>query len=118
MNALSTHHVEFSQLMCGQMDAMKYEMQTMRTDLQSHIHDTRTQHQFFQQQLESIKASSSSMPPAIPSPVIPDEAMERITQAIGDELHAKLKRISTQIQAVYKQVDDNNLLTAKLQKKF
>ena len=49
MNALSTHHVEFSQLMCGQMDAMKYEMQTMRTDLQSHIHDTRTQHQFFQQ---------------------------------------------------------------------
>ena len=104
--------------MCGQVDAMKCEMQTMRTDLQSHIHDTRTQHQFFQQQLESIKASSSSISPAIPSPVIPDEAIERITQAIGDELHAKLKKISSQIQAVYKQVDDNNLLTAKLQKKF
>ena len=51
MNALSSHHLEFSQLMCGQMDAMKYEMQNMRTDLQSHIHDTRTQHQYFQQQL-------------------------------------------------------------------
>ena len=97
MNILNSHQLEFSHMMCGRMDAMKCEMQNMRTDLQSHIHDTRTQHQYFQQQLESIKASSSSMPPAIPSPVIPDEAIERITQAIGDELHAKLKKIFSQI---------------------
>ena len=55
---------------------------------------------------------------AIPSPVISDEAIERITKAIGEEMHAKLKKISSQIQAVYKQVDENSLLTAKLQKKF
>ena len=82
------------------------------------MHDMGTYHQQFQNQLESLQASSSSMPSTIPSPIISDEAIERITEAIGEELHAKLKKISSQIQVVYKQVDDNNLLTAKLQKKF
>ena len=78
----------------------------------------RTHHQYFQHQLESIQASSSSIPSTIPLPIISDEAIERITVAIGDELHDRLKKISNQIQAVYRHIDDNNLLTEKLQKKF
>ena len=77
-----------------------------------------THHQQFQHQLESLQASSSSMPSTIPSPVISDKAIERIIATIGDELYDRLKKISNQIQVVYKHVDDNNLLTAKLQKKF
>ena len=64
------------------------------------------------------KASSSSMPCTTPSPVILDETIERITEAIGDELHERLKKISNQIQTVYRHIDDNNMLTEKLQKKF
>ena len=45
MNTLNSHQLEFNHMMCGQMDAMKCEMQNMRIDLQSYIHDTRTQHQ-------------------------------------------------------------------------
>ena len=95
MNALKVHHLDLSHMMCAQMDALKCEMQAMRTNLQSHIHDTRTQHQYFQQQLESIQASSSTIPTTAPSPVISDEAIVRITEAIGDELHCKLKKISS-----------------------
>ena len=78
----------------------------------------RTQHQYFQHQLESLKASSSTIPSTTSSPIISDEAIERITEAIGDELHDRLKKISNQIQVVYENVDDNSLLTEKLQKKF
>ena len=58
------------------------------------------------------------MPCTTPSPIISDEAIGRIIEAIGDELHDRLKKISNQIQAVYKNVDDNSRLTEKLQKKF
>ena len=78
----------------------------------------RTQHQHFQHQFESLKASFSTMSSTTPSPTISDEAMGKITEAIGDELHDRLKKISNQIQAMYKNVDDNSLLTRKLQKKF
>ena len=87
MNDMRIHHLDFKNQMCGQMDDLKYEMQSIRTELQSHIYETRTQHQYFQQQLESIRASSSTMPSAAPTPVISDEAIVRITKAIGDELH-------------------------------
>ena len=42
----------------------------------------------------------------------------KISEAVGDDLHDILKKISSQIQAIYKHVDDNSLLTRKLQKKF
>ena len=58
------------------------------------------------------------MPCTTPSPTIFDEAVGRITEVIGDELHDRLKKISNQIQAVYKNVDKNSLLIEKLQKKF
>ena len=82
------------------------------------MNEMKTQHQHFQHPFESLKASSSSMPCTTPSPTISDEAIGKITEAIGDELHDRLKKISNQIQAVYKNVDDNSLLTEKLQKKF
>ena len=58
------------------------------------------------------------MPCTTPSPTISDEAIGKITEAIRDELHDRLKKISNQIQVVYKNIDDNSLLTRKLQKKF
>ena len=42
----------------------------------------------------------------------------KISKAVGDDLHDRLKKIFNQIQAIYKHVDDNNLLIGKLQKKF
>ena len=116
---------DFKTQVCGQVDDVKHEVLNLkdqhlalRAELQSHITETRTQHQQFSHQLESIKASSSSMPCTIPSPTISDEAIGKITEAIGDELHDRLKKISNQIQTVYRNVDENNLLTRKLQKKF
>ena len=76
--------------------------------------EMRTQHQHFQYQIKSLKASSSTVPSTTLSLVISDEAIGRITEAIGDELHDRLKKISNQIQAVYRNVDNNNLLTGKL----
>ena len=58
------------------------------------------------------------MPSSTPSFTISDDTIEKITEAIGDELHDRLKKISNQIQAVYKNVDDNSLHTEKLQKKL
>ena len=42
----------------------------------------------------------------------------KISEAVGDELHDRLKKIFSQIQAIYKHIDNNSLLTGKLQKKF
>ena len=53
-----------------------------------------------------------------PSPTISDEVIGRITEAIGDELHDGLKKISNLIQVVYKNVNVSSLLIGKLQKKF
>ena len=50
--------------------------------------------------------------------MILDDTIGKVTKAIEDELHDRLKKISNQIQAVYKNVDDNSLLMGKLQKKF
>ena len=80
--------------------------------------ELRTQNQYLQHQLESLKASSSTVPSPTPSPIISDDIIGKITEAIGDELHDRLKKISNQIQAVYKNVDDNSLLTKKLEKKL
>ena len=116
---------ELKTQVCDQIDDLKHEVlnlkdqhHELRAKLQSHITDMRTQHQHIQHQLESIKASSFSIPSTTPSPTISDEAIGRITEAIGDELHDRLKKISNQIQVVYKNVDNNSLLTEKLQKKF
>ena len=79
--------------------------------------ELRTQNQHFQHQLESLKASSSTVSSTTLAP-ISDDIILKITEAIRDELHDRLKKISNQIQAVYKNVDDNSLLTRKLQKKF
>ena len=76
--------------------------------------EMRTHHQHFQHQLESLKVSSSIIPSTTPSSTISDEDIGRITEAIGDELHDRLKKISNQIQAAYKNVDDNSLLMEKL----
>ena len=78
----------------------------------------RTQHQHFQHQFKFLKAFSSAVPSTTPSPTISDDTIGKITEAIGDELHDRLKKIFNQIQAVYKNVDDNSLLSEKLQKKF
>ena len=109
----------------GQVDDLKHEVLSLKDqhhelkqELQSHMTEMRTRHQYFQHQLESLKASSITVPSTTLSPIISDEAIGRITEAIGDELHDRLKKISNQIQAVYRNVDDNNLLTRKLQKKF
>ena len=65
------------------------------------MNEMRTQHQYFQLQFESLKASSSTMPSTTPSPTISNEPIGKITEAIRDELYDRLKKISNQIQAVY-----------------
>ena len=82
------------------------------------MNEMRTQHQHFQHQFESLKASSSTVPSTTPSPTILDDTIGKITEAIGDELHDRLKKISNQIQVVYKNIGYNSLLTGKLQKKI
>ena len=52
------------------------------------------------------------------APTILDDTILKIIEAVGDKLHDRLKNVSNQIQAVYKNIDDNSLLTRKLQKKF
>ena len=48
MNDMRIQHLDFKNQICGQMDDLKCEMQSIRTKLQSHIHEMRTQHQYFQ----------------------------------------------------------------------
>ena len=80
--------------------------------------ELRTQYQHLKHQVKSLKASSSIVPSSTPSSIISDDTILKITKAVEDELHDRLKKIFNQIQAVYKNVDDNSLLTEKLQKKF
>ena len=79
--------------------------------------ELRTQNQHLQHQIEFLKSSSSIVSSTTIAP-ISDDTILKITEAVGDELHDRLKKISNQIQAVYKNFDDNSLLTRKLQKKF
>ena len=79
--------------------------------------ELRIQNLHLQNQIESLK-SSSSIVSSTTIQLILDDTILKISEAIGDELYDRLKKISNQIQAGYKYVDDNSLLTGKLQKKF
>ena len=74
----------------------------------------KTQNQHLQHQIESLKGCSSIVSSTILAPTISDDTILKITESIGDELYDRLKKISNQIQVVYKNVDDNSLLTEKL----
>ena len=96
------------------MLSLKNQYSILKEELQSHMNKIRTQHQHFQHQFKSLKASSSTVPSTTPSPTISDDTMGKIDEAIRDEFHDRLKKISNQIQAAYKYVDDNSLLTGKI----
>ena len=125
MQGLRAQNSELKDQMNNQFSDSRHEVLSLKTQnselkeqLQNQTSELRTQNQHLQHQLESLKASSSTVSSPTLATTISDDTILKITKAVGDELHDRLKKISNQIQAVYKNVDDNSMLTRKLQKKF
>ena len=91
----------------------------MREEFRAEIENLKTQNVDLKNQIASLQASSSATTISIPEPQqIQEESIEKITEAVGVHLIDKFKKVYSQVNFLYKLVDDLHGSTNKVQKKL
>ena len=104
MQGLKAQNSELKEQVKNQFSELRNEMICLKTQnlelneqLQNQMSELRTQNQHLQHQIESLKGCSSTVSSITLAPTISDDTILKIIEAIGDELHDRLKKISNQI---------------------
>ena len=74
------------------MTNLKAQNSKLREHLQSQLSELRAQNLNLQNQIESLKSSSSNVLSTTLQP-ISDDTIMKISEAVGDDLHDRLKKI-------------------------